>query len=60
MIANTICEHQKVSVYHFFENCPLWKDKRRKYNIHDTMEELMEKKCKVGKLMKETEFFKDI
>ena len=40
------------TIKHCIEECPKWKESRRKYDIHGNMEELLGKSCEVQKLRK--------
>lgn len=54
---NLACGNHRLTVKHYFKECTQWMDNKRKYGIHNNNKELLEKNCKVGKVMK---FLKEI
>ena len=57
------CGDQRLTIKHCLEDCPKWRDSRRKYNIQGDLMALLGGSCEMEKIMrfiKETEMFDKI
>ena len=57
------CGNQRLTIKHYKQDCPQWRDNRKIYNIQGDTGTLLGKNCKVEKMMrflKETKIFKEI
>ena len=57
------CGNQILTINHSLQDCPQWKESRKKYNIQGNIGTLLGKNCEVEKMMrflKETEMFEKI
>ena len=44
--------NQRLTVEHYLQDFLLWGDSREKYNIYGDIKVILERNCKVGKIMK--------
>ena len=57
------CGDQRLTIKHCLQDCPQWRDSRRKYIIQGDLRALLGMNCEVEKIMrcfKETEMFEEI
>ena len=60
---NAACEDQRLTIKHCLQDCPQWRDSRKKYNILGDIRAQLGKSCEVEKMIKfleETEMFEEI
>ena len=52
-----ICGNQRLTVKHCLQDCPQWKEERRKHGIESDMKKILRIECEVAKVMR---FLKEI
>ena len=60
---NSASGDQRLTIKHYLQDCPQWRDSRKKYNIQSDIRTLLGKNCEEEKMMrflKETEMLEDI
>ena len=51
------CRNQRMTVKHCLQECPQWREERRKHDVKGDIEKVLGKDCEVGKVMR---FLKEI
>ena len=54
---NNICGNQRITVKHFLQDCPQWKEERRKHGMESDMKKILGIEVEVEKVMR---FLKEI
>ena len=49
---NAACGDQRITIKHYLQDCPQWRDSRKKYDIQGDIRILLGKSCEVEKLMR--------
>ena len=49
---NAACLNQRITIKHYLQDCPQWRDSRRKHNIQGDIRTLRSKDFEVEKMMR--------